>query len=505
MLTTARYSQVLGALRSVHYWVQLALLLAYWNARTLFSRIVLFLITYGSTLSLYGVVVSFVLLVEIPIGFVSRSRLAEVVTVNMQHPFLCALFCGELVLLTGGAVSEWVGSMSGRTALVVVMNMISSSVEYYGVASRLERVTLLLGSAASCTCALLMWAYYATLLPDASLGKAYLYLQYTFLVQSVAHTLEAAHLVLTTALKVGLFSLLSYCLSRIAPRVQLENSFIDPSSNLYRLVFGAAHSLLTFFFAWYYCPSDMPFVYQLSVFRKLLSTVISYCEFRKYFKLLEAFPSVPGDPSERCAICLETFSAHERVRRMPCEHLFHDGCLRAWLLRASSCPVCRHPVHSFLPTGNGAAAPQRTSRSRQSRQHFIGFVQPMPRPRQRPQGAAATPPVAAAQVLLELRRDPRITLAAEKLERAAVARRSKERAYSESRSRAEDMPGSPLPWREGARMEELVGAQDAESVRDQLPKRQRDVGADSGKGEEEKGCLRTASADGRPPKRKRNC
>ncbi|KAJ2338172.1 hypothetical protein IWW50_007101, partial [Coemansia erecta] len=29
------------------------------------------------------------------------------------------------------------------------------------------------------------------------------------------------------------------------------------------------------------------------------------------------------------------------AKKLPCEHLFHRSCLRAWLVRHLSCPTCR--------------------------------------------------------------------------------------------------------------------------------------------------------------------
>ncbi|KAF8406587.1 hypothetical protein HHK36_008675 [Tetracentron sinense] len=70
-------------------------------------------------------------------------------------------------------------------------------------------------------------------------------------------------------------------------------------------------------------------------------------------------PSIPvlvyGDPlslpsascssslgSENCAICLADITYGETVRVLPrCKHMFHKDCIDQWLLRSSSCPVCR--------------------------------------------------------------------------------------------------------------------------------------------------------------------
>ncbi len=46
---------------------------------------------------------------------------------------------------------------------------------------------------------------------------------------------------------------------------------------------------------------------------------------------------------ELCAICLDAIEAEQRVRMLPCTHVFHDHCIVRWLCRANRCPVCNHP------------------------------------------------------------------------------------------------------------------------------------------------------------------
>ncbi|KAG6484807.1 hypothetical protein ZIOFF_053332 [Zingiber officinale] len=48
-------------------------------------------------------------------------------------------------------------------------------------------------------------------------------------------------------------------------------------------------------------------------------------------------PEEPGS----CSICLDDFDAATRVLAMPCRHLFHEVCLKEWLLQSNSCPLCR--------------------------------------------------------------------------------------------------------------------------------------------------------------------
>lgn len=54
--------------------------------------------------------------------------------------------------------------------------------------------------------------------------------------------------------------------------------------------------------------------------------------------------SVPADGQTQCMVCLCDFSSGEEVRRLPCAHLFHAGCIDEWLRRCTDCPICKANV-----------------------------------------------------------------------------------------------------------------------------------------------------------------
>jgi len=47
------------------------------------------------------------------------------------------------------------------------------------------------------------------------------------------------------------------------------------------------------------------------------------------------------DPKCGCAICREGFCIGDCVKRLPCNHEFHDMCIVPWLKDRSTCPICR--------------------------------------------------------------------------------------------------------------------------------------------------------------------
>jgi len=51
----------------------------------------------------------------------------------------------------------------------------------------------------------------------------------------------------------------------------------------------------------------------------------------------------------QCSICLCEFEANEEVRRLPCKHYFHKGCIDGWLRISRACPMCNADVSKILP------------------------------------------------------------------------------------------------------------------------------------------------------------
>jgi hypothetical protein len=42
-----------------------------------------------------------------------------------------------------------------------------------------------------------------------------------------------------------------------------------------------------------------------------------------------------------CSICLQEITTSDTVGDIPCNHMFHKGCLKAWLVRHNRCPLCQ--------------------------------------------------------------------------------------------------------------------------------------------------------------------
>lgn len=75
---------------------------------------------------------------------------------------------------------------------------------------------------------------------------------------------------------------------------------------------------------------------------------IDHMETVDYDPSLFAQDGVPGDnrPAPECCICTDKFDANKRIKRTPCQHVFHKECLEDWLKRSKTCPLCRNDLEA---------------------------------------------------------------------------------------------------------------------------------------------------------------
>ncbi|KAI6244153.1 E3 ubiquitin-protein ligase RNF13 [Aphelenchoides fujianensis] len=80
--------------------------------------------------------------------------------------------------------------------------------------------------------------------------------------------------------------------------------------------------------------------------RRLARKRLSRANLRK----LPVYKYKMREEAETCAICLEDFRANDKVRELPCRHLYHQKCIDPWLTTAKVCPICKRKVG---PSSNG--------------------------------------------------------------------------------------------------------------------------------------------------------
>ena len=46
----------------------------------------------------------------------------------------------------------------------------------------------------------------------------------------------------------------------------------------------------------------------------------------------------------QCGICMDSFHETEKVKRLPCEHIFHIDCMNQWIQTNKNCPFCGQAI-----------------------------------------------------------------------------------------------------------------------------------------------------------------
>lgn len=46
----------------------------------------------------------------------------------------------------------------------------------------------------------------------------------------------------------------------------------------------------------------------------------------------------------QCSVCMDELKIEEKVRKLPCAHLFHTDCIVPWLQMHATCPICRKTI-----------------------------------------------------------------------------------------------------------------------------------------------------------------
>ena len=55
--------------------------------------------------------------------------------------------------------------------------------------------------------------------------------------------------------------------------------------------------------------------------------------------------TIAGDT---CPVCMDDMATNNEVRRLPCLHVLHKGCIDPWLKKSKECPICKFDISSAM-------------------------------------------------------------------------------------------------------------------------------------------------------------
>ena len=66
-------------------------------------------------------------------------------------------------------------------------------------------------------------------------------------------------------------------------------------------------------------------------------------------KQIDKLPFIKYDKDKysenyQCIICMEEFVKKEKLKLLPCGHIFHNNCIKEWLLKEKTCPFCKSEI-----------------------------------------------------------------------------------------------------------------------------------------------------------------
>lgn len=85
-----------------------------------------------------------------------------------------------------------------------------------------------------------------------------------------------------------------------------------------------------------------------------------------------------ADPRKSCSICRDAFGLEDVLRRTPCGHEFHDGCIIPWLRSNNTCPICRYKMPEASESEDGESdevSDRKKRRNQQPQRHLPDSVQ----------------------------------------------------------------------------------------------------------------------------------
>ena len=87
-------------------------------------------------------------------------------------------------------------------------------------------------------------------------------------------------------------------------------------------------------------------------FDEMMNSIINSLEglSKNIFKKLKTFKI--RESCSSCSICLDKYSINDVVKVLPCNHKFHNKCLKPWFKDSVCCPNCRLDIKEYYSDPN---------------------------------------------------------------------------------------------------------------------------------------------------------
>ncbi|KAG5464131.1 hypothetical protein LSCM1_00311 [Leishmania martiniquensis] len=285
---------------------------------------------------------------------------------HTQSQFYSIADMVSLALLVGNALQFWPAALVTRIGLSALATRTEMGMRWWQSQSAAEHAIFALGSLLCCVGCALQWAYYTLLPPEerTQVGESSLLMWYTSIVYIAEVGLRSACALVTAVMRMWGYGVLKSVACRVDHiAVQaLEDSGLNPFSEMHELYMQYLYAVACAATAWYYTSSSTPMWMQCFMLLRIYLITLASGKLRHYRQVLDRFPSVAADPTKACGICLDDFVDGESVKCLPCGHTFHGACVRSWLIRVAVCPTCRQPVAQLSHQHFATAHSERASR-----------------------------------------------------------------------------------------------------------------------------------------------
>ena len=99
-----------------------------------------------------------------------------------------------------------------------------------------------------------------------------------------------------------------------------------------------------------------------------------------YYKFRSSLDNDYSRPTEEdlerspdCVVCRD-HNDTQTSRVMPCGHVFHEDCLKSWIMQKQNCPICNKPLFDFTQEKSSFSSPEEEQLKQAMKQETVQNV-----------------------------------------------------------------------------------------------------------------------------------